>query len=350
MTGKVNGPNTVNNLQGPVYILDSNGNGTFAGDVTLGTSIAPYPLIPQKNTVTIYSPDGKSVNLIDASGNITVISSGGGGDVGDFTSVNISPGPLNVTGQTNLIGAATTSTEVAVSVTGDTQARYAINANGTMNWGPGNGATDTNLYRGASDLLQTDSNFELSTGNLTIAAGSETIAGNIASQPSASGNTVHSINVGGSQSFDDFRQLGDGSMSWGTGSAARDTTLSRTGVGILTASGLTVTGALTSSSVQTVNAGTDTAGSAPALTPTFSNGVASQLSDKTRDYMVYLQIGTAGTAFSLAIGSTSTPANTIMASATPTADEFLSFRLPAGWYVKWAGTSTTLTTQTAIGC
>ncbi len=91
-------------------------------------------------------------------------------------------------------------------------------------------------------------------------------------------------------------------------------------------------------------------GNAPVLTPSFANGTASQLSDTTRDYLVYLQIGTAGTAFTLAIGPTSTPANTIMASATPLSDELLSFRLPAGWYVKWAGTSTTLTTQTAIGC
>ncbi len=111
-----------------------------------------------------------------------------------------------------------------------------------------------------------------------------------------------------------------------------------------------VTGTETVGGVDTVNGGTDTAGSAPVLTPTFSSGVAAQLADLTRDYIVYLQIGTAGTAFTLAIGPTSTPANTIMASATPLADELLSFRLPAGWYVKWAGTSTTLTTQTAIGC
>ena len=66
--------------------------------------------------------------------------------------------------------------------------------------------------------------------------------------------------------------------------------------------------------------------------------------------MVYLQIGTAGTAFTLAIGPTSTPANTIISSATPTATELLAVRLPAGWFLKWAGTSTTLASQKAIGC
>ncbi len=100
----------------------------------------------------------------------------------------------------------------------------------------------------------------------------------------------------------------------------------------------------------TFNAGTDTAGSAPAITPAFANGTASQLSDTTRDYEVYLQIATPGTVFTLAIGPTSTPANTVHSSSTPTAGMQFSVRLPAGWYLKWAGTSTTLATQIAIGC
>jgi hypothetical protein len=137
----------------------------------------------------------------------------------------------------------------------------------------------------------------------------------------------------------------DGAHSWGPGgSTARDTTLSRTAAGVLTATGLTVTNLLTS------NGGTSSAGSAPALTPAFANGTAAQLTDTTRDYMLYLQVGTAGTGFSLAIGPTSSPANTIVASSTPLAGGLYTFRLPAGWFVKWSGTTTTLTTQTAIGC
>jgi hypothetical protein len=109
-------------------------------------------------------------------------------------------------------------------------------------------------------------------------------------------------------------------------------------------------GASSFSGVVTENGGTDTAGSAPAITPTFANGTASQLADLTRDYMVYLQIGTAGTAFSLKIGPTSTPATTVFASATPAAEQMLSVRLPAGWYLEWAGSSTTIASQAAVGC
>lgn len=102
--------------------------------------------------------------------------------------------------------------------------------------------------------------------------------------------------------------------------------------------------------ILSANAGVNTSASAPAITPTLANGTAAQLADTTRDYLVYLTIGTPGTAFTLAIGPTSGVANTLMGSATPLADELLSFRLPAGWFVKWAGTLTTLSSQIAIGC
>ena len=114
--------------------------------------------------------------------------------------------------------------------------------------------------------------------------------------------------------------------------------------GSLPLSGGTITGLVT------LNAGTATAGSAPVLTPAFASGTAAQLSDLTRDYMVYLTVTTSGTATTLAIGPTSTPANTIISSTAATAGTMWTFRLPAGWWVKWAGTTTAVATQTAIGC
>lgn len=98
------------------------------------------------------------------------------------------------------------------------------------------------------------------------------------------------------------------------------------------------------------NAGTNSSGSAPVLTPTFASGTAAQLADLTRDYMVYLEIGTAGTANVVAIGPTSTPANTVIASGVATAGEIMTIRLPAGWFLKWSATTATLANQIAIGC
>lgn len=102
--------------------------------------------------------------------------------------------------------------------------------------------------------------------------------------------------------------------------------------------------------VVSANAGTSSAGSAPVLTPTFASGTPAQLADLTRDYMVYLEIGTAGTANVLKIGPTSTPANTVIASGVATAGEIMTVRLPAGWYLSWTATTATLANQIAIGC
>ena len=52
-------------------------------------------------------------------------------------------------------------------------------------------------------------------------------ADQIATQPSASGNTVLSANVGGADTFDRLRILGSGQIEIGSGAAARDTNLYR---------------------------------------------------------------------------------------------------------------------------
>ena len=107
---------------------------------------------------------------------------------------------------------------------------------------------------------------------------------------------------------------------------------------------------LTATGIASLNAGSSSAGSAPLLTPANVNGTAAQLTDTTRDYMLYLTIGTAGTALTVAIGPTAGVADTIYTAATATAGESIAFRLPAGWFWKWAATTATLAEQTAIGC
>lgn len=101
-----------------------------------------------------------------------------------------------------------------------------------------------------------------------------------------------------------------------------------------------------------INGGTNSAGGAPILTALGAvSGTAIQLSDLTRDYQVYLEVTTAGTATSVTIGHTSSANDvTIMSSAAATAGQVITFRLPAGWYFKWAGTTTAIGNQVAVGC
>lgn len=98
--------------------------------------------------------------------------------------------------------------------------------------------------------------------------------------------------------------------------------------------------------------GTTSAVSAPVLTALGAvSGTAIQLTDLTRDYMVYLQVTTSGTATSLTIGHTSSANDvTLVTSGATAAGDLWSFRLPAGWYFKWTGTTTAVGNQVAVGC
>lgn len=104
------------------------------------------------------------------------------------------------------------------------------------------------------------------------------------------------------------------------------------------------------SGVLSAGAGTNTGLSAPALSPGLVVNTASQLSDKTRDYQIYLTIGTPGTGVTVNIGTSNPPGRTVYGSATPTAGQQITFRLPAGFWMEIAGTGTTLAAQNAIGC
>ena len=83
-------------------------------------------------------------------------------------------------------------------------------------------------------------------------------------------------------------------------------------------------------------------------TPTLANGVSGQL-DINRDVIYYLVCTESGTAFSLAIGTTSTPANTIVSSQPVSEGQMFSVRVPAGWYAEWSATTATFS-QLAVGC
>lgn len=65
-------------------------------------------------------------------------------------------GSQTITGEKTLQGATTAAEVLSARVPGDTQDRFHVLADGKMEWGPGNGAADTNLYRSAAGVLRTD--------------------------------------------------------------------------------------------------------------------------------------------------------------------------------------------------
>ena len=99
------------------------------------------------------------------------------------------------------------------------------------------------------------------------------------------------------------------------------------------------------------NAGTSSAGSAPVIAaPGFASGTASQLSDTSRDYLVYFTIATGGGTVTIAIGPTSTPATTIVNGAVGVAGVVIPIRLPAGWFLEITVATSTIGRQIAVGC
>lgn len=111
-------------------------------------------------------------------------------------------------------------------------------------------------------------------------------------------------------------------------------------------------GASTWAGLVTRNGGVTTAGSAPILTGlAVASGTPKQLSDTTRDYMVYFTVTTAGTATTLSIGHTSSGNDvTLKSSTAANAGDVWAFRLPAGWWIAWSGTTTAIANQVAVGC
>jgi hypothetical protein len=103
--------------------------------------------------------------------------------------------------------------------------------------------------------------------------------------------------------------------------------------------------------LMTMDGGSSTANSAPVLTALGAvSGTAIQLADTTRDYMVYLECTTAGTATTVGMGHTNAANDVEIMNNAPISTGVVSFRLPAGWYFKWSGTTTAFANQNAVGC
>lgn len=125
---------------------------------------------------------------------------------------------------------AATNVSLGAIVTADTFDRYRLQAGGRMEWGPGNAARDSVLYRDAANVLGTTD---------TLLRAYRTAA----ASPILSGIQT------GDATARWYTEAG-GKHWWGNGTAAVDTNLYRSGVGVLTTdTALTVGGSLTVSGI-----------------------------------------------------------------------------------------------------
>lgn len=142
----------------------------------------------------------------------TYVSNGTGPASGSWIEIPNLASLINVT-------AGTTGTDaVTVNVTGDTQSRFIVNGSGTLEWGSGSGAVDTNLYRSGANALKTDDSFEAVGGLIT--------AGTVNVTAAATSTDSFGLKLTG-DSQNRFVVNGNSVIEWGSGAGTPDTNLFR---------------------------------------------------------------------------------------------------------------------------
>jgi hypothetical protein len=148
-----------------------------------------------------------------------IVDNGGGVPPGTIRRGNVLSGTLiefdfysgadySITSIDNITVAGATPAAVWISVkqSGDTNNRYDVDSAGFTEWGPGNAATDTVLYRGGVDTLATDDLFRIIRSASTSGAISTAVSGDTNARLFATA---------------------DGKLAWGPGNAGSDTSLYR---------------------------------------------------------------------------------------------------------------------------
>ncbi len=167
-----------------------------AGSDTIGTGAATSVAIVTTEGLTLVSTGAGTWMIVSQSQSLT----------------GLDARYVGVNGAHAAIGAATTTDVITAQVTGDSQQRLIINANGVLEWGSGSGAVDVNLYRGNANELWTDDRFT------TVGVGASSVCQ--VTYIAGAGGVSHDVR-------------GDGKHEWGNTSGSLDTNLYRQTTDIL---------------------------------------------------------------------------------------------------------------------
>lgn len=137
---------------------------TFSGGPTFTTTLASFRNGSATGDVQGVSVTGDPFDRyrIDASGKMNWGSGSAARDSNLYRSgVNAirTDGQMNALSGFQAVRSSASGLAFNSAVTGDVDSRYAVQADGTVSWGPGSGAADTNLYRSSANNLKTDDTF-----------------------------------------------------------------------------------------------------------------------------------------------------------------------------------------------
>ena len=148
-----------------------------------------------------------------------------------------------------LAGTETASgTVLSARVLGDTENRWTLLAGGTQNWGSGGTVTDTNLYRSGSATLATDSILKINSGTVQFLDGTVSLVATDTPTTKLSTDawvgisrpalgTAFSVTNSTAGVDPTLIITAEGLIGWGSGTAAYDASLYRSGAGTLTLDG-----------------------------------------------------------------------------------------------------------------
>jgi hypothetical protein len=130
------------------------------------------------------------------------------------------PGGFGLAGNVRVYHSAVAAA-LTTELNSDTTTRFAIDTNGSLQWGPGNAALDTLLQRNGVNQLKTNGGFFA--GNMGVAG------------RGATANASYAFTAWmGADAEDYFELMVDGSMKWGPGGAvAADVTLYRSAPSVI---------------------------------------------------------------------------------------------------------------------
>jgi hypothetical protein len=195
----------------------------FAGTAGLGTAVI---------SVRAGSATTGTINVTNANDRFNILTGGtvNWGDGTNATDISIYRAGTSTLGVSGTVSAPTvllsnssgvfaqqaglnaSTTFLSGQISGDTYNRFAVTAGGTVKFGAGNAATDSNIFRSGSALISTDSTFQVIR---------------------SSGTAINFINstVG---AFPRLTVDSSGTLSWGSGTAnSYDVTLARSGAGTI---------------------------------------------------------------------------------------------------------------------
>jgi hypothetical protein len=151
------------------FYIDSNGkmnwgSGSAATDTDLYRSSSDMLKTDNNMTVSGSLTIASSSVIINTSDVVLNYANSSGG----ILQVKNTSTPSGPTSQ--IIAHAAADNSFGIEVSGDADFRLTVDSNGKHNWGSGSAAGDTNLYRGAANLLQTDDSLTVG-GLLTVNGG-----------------------------------------------------------------------------------------------------------------------------------------------------------------------------------